>query len=88
MMTGKIIGPSSVTENSNGPLRYSHADMLGLRVAWRNRLIVSSAWCNSFTPMYLGKEGSMPTIMASKRALNVRMDLSVALRQLPLGGMC
>ena len=86
MMTGKTISLSGMAEKSNRPLQYSHADMIGLRVAWRKRPRVSSAWSKSLSHMYLGKEGSTPKIMASKYNLNVRIALSNALRRWTLDG--
>ena len=65
-MTRHPIGPSGVAAKSNGPLKYSHVDMLGLRVAWLKRLRLSSAWSKSFSHMYLGKDRYTPSRMAKK----------------------
>ena len=55
MTTGQPIDPGGVAENSNWLLKYSDADMLGLRVAWGKMLRVIFAWSNSLSRMYLGK---------------------------------
>ena len=52
--------PNRVASYSNAPLKYTHAEMCGLSLAWRRRLSVSSVWANKFSHITLGKEGSTP----------------------------
>ena len=74
MITGQTICLSGVAEKSNVPLKYSHADMIGLRVAWRKRLRLISAF-PIFFHLYLRKEGSAPARMARRCDLNMQMAL-------------
>ncbi len=37
-------GANGVLLKSKGPLKYSHAEIFGLAVAWQSKLMVSLAW--------------------------------------------
>ena len=65
------MGPNGVAVKSNAPLKYSHADMLGLSVACRMRLIVGSVVYKRLSHINLGKVGSTPSSTEIKYALNV-----------------
>ena len=69
------MGLNRVAVNSNAPLKYSHADMLGLSVACRRRLIVSSVCTKRLSHINLGKVGSTPASTEIKCALKVLIAL-------------
>jgi hypothetical protein len=51
---------------SNGPLKYSQADIFGLIVAWRSRLTVNLAWGRSRSQRYGRNAASTPARMKRK----------------------
>ena len=54
------MGPNGIAVKSNEPLKYSQEDMLGLSVACRRRLIVSSVCIRRLSHINLGKLGLTP----------------------------
>ena len=46
---------------SKGPLKYSHAKIFGLAVAWRNTIIVSLAWGSRRSQRYRENAASTAT---------------------------
>ena len=79
-------GTKGVALYSNGPLYYSQADILGLRVACLKRLIVNSVCVNRLSHIYFGKSGSTPASIARNWALKVLIALSALFRLWTLGG--
>ena len=67
---------NGVAVKSNAPLKYYHADMLGLSVACQRRLIVSYVCTKRFSHINLGKVGYTPDSTEIKCALNVLIALS------------
>ena len=70
------MGPNGVDEKSNEPLKYFHADILGLSVVCRRRLIISSVCTERLSHINLGKVGSTPANTEIKCALKVLIALS------------
>ena len=51
---------NGVAAYSNGPLKYTNAEMCGLSVAWHRRISVRSIWPNKLSHINLVKSGSTP----------------------------
>ena len=75
-----------VASKLNGPLKCSQAEMPGCSSDCRRILTVIYACGSRRSPLFLGKEGSVPARMEMKCALNVRIALSVLLRRCMSGG--
>ena len=70
------MGPNGVAVKSNATLKYYHAEMLGLSVAFRRRLIVSYVCTKRLSHINLGKVGYIPASTEMKCALKVLIALS------------
>ena len=59
-------GANGVLLMSKGPLKYSHVEIFGLAVAWRSKLMVSSAGGSKRPQRYGGNAASTPTRIERK----------------------
>ena len=87
MMTRHPSGMMGVASKSKGLLKYSQDKMIGLRVACWKILRISSDCSRRRSHRYFGKALSMPTRIARKWYLKVRMVRSAVLRQCKSRGM-